>query len=80
MGEIADWINEQFYDPFIDGPIDYSLRDNDNGPSSISCKYCNFGPLWWIETNSGFRLVSRNNQIHSCEEYSNERNAIPRQR
>lgn len=70
MGEMADWINDQLYDTFIDGPPEY-FQDPEGagGPDGVGCKYCLAGPLWWMEVTGGWRLVNDKGQIHSCPEY-----------
>lgn len=74
MGEMADWINDQLYDPFIDGTPEYFIDPpDDDGPAGIGCKYCLTGPLWWFKTNRGWRLADAQGKIHECDQYTRER-------
>lgn len=70
MGDMADWINDQMYDPFIDGTPEYFLDpEDDNGPASTACRYCLAGSLYWFETDHGWRLGDQHGNLHTCREY-----------
>jgi hypothetical protein len=63
MGDMADWINEDFdWD-------DFNSPDHDT-----FCKYCHRGPFDWKLTDKGWRLFTQEREIiHSCKAYSKKR-------
>lgn len=75
-GDIADWINDQLYDPFIDGTPEYFLdpvEDGGNAPAWIACKFCGAGPLWWTETEAQVYRLTDGKRLHECQEYRSKR-------
>jgi hypothetical protein len=67
MGEMADYYldNADYFDE--DWYEDHNVHTD--GPCSISCKYCGYGPLWWRMTNGSWRLIGKKGMIHSCIKY-----------
>jgi hypothetical protein len=59
MGEMADMMYD---DALIE----------DEHDDIVECKFCKCSPLWWNETDNGYRLFDENNKIHSCKEYEIE--------
>lgn len=73
MGEMAEWVNDQLYDPYIDGPEHLPDQEDGDGPAGVGCRYCLGGPFWWMETSTGWRLVDAQGSLHSCAEYPTAR-------
>ena len=67
MGDIADFINNQWddywmFEPFGQGAWKYN--------QDIFCRYCKRGPYDWVFTDHGWRLQTQKRQlIHKCEAY-----------
>lgn len=59
MGDMADFA----LDTII---IDFS---NHTTIKKSTCKYCLQKGLEWVQTNKGFRLFNKDNELHSCEKY-----------
>lgn len=61
MGEMADWINQD--DPWLNDNI-YEYQ-----PHYTQCRHCKCCPLYWRETDGGWRLFDEDDKLHECKEY-----------
>lgn len=46
------------------------------GPAGVGCRYCLAGPLYWFETDKGWRLFSDAGKLHECTKYKHEKGEI----
>lgn len=59
MGEMADWIADQW-----DCGDYYEKHEQPR-----TCKFCGFNELWWENINGKWRLVDESGEPHVCDEY-----------
>lgn len=67
MGEGAEYLFDQMIDALCDS--DYYDEEDWGGGSADNtrvCRYCKQRGLHWVETDRGWRMADRNDQIHNC--------------
>mgnify|MGYP003428698129 CR=1 FL=1 len=78
MGDIADSILDQMFDPAFDDQLeegeDYYYDPSNHNPIRFSsqqtktCRYCKKTGLHWEETENGWRLADETG-LHTCPQY-----------
>jgi len=65
MGDMADLIAQSFPDGYWE---DYE-SENEYIPKPKECTYCGHRNLYWTLTGNGWRLTTKNGELHSCQAF-----------
>ena len=72
--DTVDWLSDAEYSEQCS---EYPSRSKySRGPAQQMCIHCGEHPLFWKETDRGWRLVTAAGNLHTCQSYYNEPEVI----